>query len=107
MNSDGSNARVLTKAEARSLLARDYLAYDENSDGKVDEREFMPRFDITTRISFYAIDLNGDGAVTRDELSSFSNGAADELARLEGSFQALDVNGNGSITLQEYQIVRL
>nr|WP_070959642.1 EF-hand domain-containing protein [Hyphomonas sp. Mor2] len=107
MNIDGSDARVISEAEARRLLARDYLAYDENSDGKVDEREFMPRFDITTRISFYAVDLDSDGRVTLAEMTSFSSGAADETARLESSFRMLDSNGNGAITLQEYQIVRL
>lgn len=107
MDLDGSDARVLSSDEARRLLARDYLAYDSNNDGKVDEREFMPRFDITTRISFYAIDLNGDGALTLDELTSFSNGSEDENARLESSFAMLDVNSNGSITLKEYQIVRM
>jgi len=107
MDLDGSDARVLSSDEARRLLARDYLAYDSNNDGKVDEREFMPRFDITTRISFYAIDLNGDGALTLDELTSFSNGSDDEKARLESSFAMLDVNSNGSITLKEYQIVRM
>ena len=53
-----------------------------NGDGKVDEREFMPRFDITTRISFYAVDVNGDGTLTLSELTSFSNGTDEEQARL-------------------------
>ncbi len=107
MDADGSDARVLSEAEAKRLLARDYLAYDSNHDGKVDEREFMPRFDITTRISFYAVDLDGNGGLTLDEMTSFSSGAAREMARLEGAFRALDANGNGTITLQEYQIVKL
>ncbi len=107
IDSDGSDPRVLTRAEAKRLLARDYLAYDSNGDGKVDEREFMPRFDITTRISFYAVDVDGDGLLTLDELTSFSSGADGEIARLESSFQVLDANGNGSVTLQEYQIVSL
>ena len=61
MNSDGSDARVLSRPEARQLLAREYLAYDENDDGMVDEREFMPRFDITTRISSMPSILTGTG----------------------------------------------
>lgn len=107
MDSDGSDVRVLSREDAKWLLHRDYRAYDSNGDGKVDEREFMPRFDITTRISFYAIDVDGDGTLTLNELKSFSNGTAEETERLESSFNILDTNGNGSVTLQEYQIVRL
>ncbi len=107
MDPDGTDVRVLSREDARSLLRRDYRAYDSNDDGKVDEREFMPRFDITTRISFYAVDVDGDGALTMDELTSFSNGTDAETARLKGAFNTLDANGNGSVTLQEYQIVRL
>lgn len=107
MDSDGSDVRVLSREDAKWLLHRDYRAYDSNGDGKVDEREFMPRFDITTRISFYAVDVDGNGALTLSELKSFSNGTAEETERLESSFNILDTNGNGSVTLQEYQIVRL
>lgn len=107
MSPDGSDVRVLSPEDARSLLRRDYRAYDANRDGKVDAREFMPRFDITTRISFYAVDVDGNGALTLDELTSFSNGTDAETARLKSSFDMLDANGNGSVTLQEYQIVRL
>lgn len=107
MDSDGSDVRVLSREEAEWLLHRDYRAYDANGDGTVSEREFMPRFDITTRISFYAVDVNGDGTLTLNELKSFSNGTEEETARLESSFSVLDTNGNGSVTLQEYQFIRL
>ena len=107
MDYDGSDVRVLSSDDAYWLLRRDYRAYDSNGDGKVDKREFMPRFDVTTRISFYAVDVDGDGLLTLDELTSFANGTEEETSRLESSFNALDANGNGSVTLQEYQLVKL
>lgn len=107
MDSDGRNTRVLSQSDALEMLKRDYRAYDANRDGRVDEREFMPRSDITTRISFYAVDLNGDGFLKLDELTSFSNGTEEETDRLEAAFSVLDANSNGAVTLQEYQIVKL
>lgn len=107
MNSDGSDARMISRYEARRLLKQNYREYDENRDGRVDEREFMPRFDLTSRMSFYTVDQNGDGKIELDELLAFSTGASAEVARLEDVFARLDGNQNGAITLQEYQIVRL
>ena len=107
MDSNGNDARMISKYEARRLLKLDYRAYDTNRDGRIDKQEFMPRFDVTSRISFYTGDQNGDGSIVLDELLAFSSGATKEIARLEDVFSRLDGNQNGAITLQEYQIVKL
>lgn len=105
MHRSGERARFISKYEARRLLRKEYKAYDENGDGRVDAREFSPRYDVTSRVSFYLLDQNSDGEVRLDELLEFTAGARGETERLEAVFSMLDSNQNGAITLKEYQII--
>lgn len=53
--------------------------------------------DAPWRQRFASLDENGDGVVTRDELTAFAGNV----------FAAMDSDGDGKLTLAEYQGVRL
>ncbi len=107
ISQDGDQATVLTPQRARQLLLMDYRAYDQDNDGRVSAHEFLPRFDITTRISFYAVDTNADGDLKLDELLQFAQDDEAGAQRLRSAFDVLDINADGRVTLQEYQTVKL
>ena len=74
--------------------------YDANSDGKLDETERE-----TARLSRFAdIDTNGDGALTKSEITAHHTARMAE--KIDKHFAEEDANGDGTISVEEFGSVR-
>ena len=105
-NRDG----LIVKGEMSNKLKRIYRSYDKNSDGMLNREEYnnllagrviQPKKKKQyvrrgTPGSFYYLDLNRDGFITKDEVTS------DFKVR----FYAYDINGDNKISHSEFRITK-
>lgn len=98
---DGDNK--INAAEAAAYRDRLMITYDENGDGTVTVEEWIsvrklrsavsPETPVETPKGFTAIDLSGDGAISKAEMTAYG----------QNRFQSLDADKNGAISADEYR----
>ncbi|MEO0465215.1 MAG: EF-hand domain-containing protein [Pseudomonadota bacterium] len=107
LDDGGSLLRLMSATEAEYAMRRNFDAYDHDQDGVVQTREFTPRYDVVTRISFTLMDVNADGELTHAEMESLGDRSPELAGEVETAFTALDGDRNGVVTLLEYRFVQV
>ncbi|WP_160060908.1 EF-hand domain-containing protein [Psychromonas sp. L1A2] len=97
VNSDG----VITKDETKGRLAKHFDKVDTDANGSITSAEFelvknMKKGKHGQKVSFSTLDVNKDGAITKDEAKG----------RLLNNFDKIDGDADGKITTQELDAKR-
>ncbi|KAL5242898.1 hypothetical protein ACI65C_010308 [Semiaphis heraclei] len=87
-----------------------FKAFDVKSNGAISFKDMLMTLSTLLRGSIYEklrwtfklYDLNGDGCITRSELSQIGRGSTKSKDHTDMVFQKLDINQDGVITFEEF-----
>jgi hypothetical protein len=100
MDADGDH--VLARAELEAEIAKTYAGYDPGNSGRIVIADLAGPARVRSALAGFVrdhageIDQNGNGEITKDELSR----------TMLGMFERADVNGDGRIELAEFDTPR-
>ncbi|KYQ89745.1 calcium-binding protein [Tieghemostelium lacteum] len=92
---------ILCKGSVEEKLELSFKAYDLDGNGYITKNELSQMFQQAWISGFKALSIQTNEDVNRDDLNNFSEEMAQIFA--EGAFSSLDINGDGKLSLSEFK----
>jgi len=92
---------ILCKGTVEEKLELSFKAYDLDGNGYITKNELSQMFQQAWISGFKALSYQTNEEVNRDDLNNFSEEMAQIFA--EGAFTSLDVNGDGKLSFSEFK----
>ncbi|EAL70283.1 hypothetical protein ACTFIW_003916 [Dictyostelium discoideum] len=96
-----SGLSILCKGTAEEKLELSFKAYDIDGNGYITKSELSQMFQQAWISGFKALSYQTNEEVNKDDLNNFSEEMAQIFA--DGAFSSLDVNGDGKLSFNEFK----